>query len=58
MTVPARATADEDSVVRVVDAVFLAGADEEFVARLHTLLLTRVAARLATTNDLIRSLSR
>lgn len=54
----ARAVVDEVSVVRVVDHAFLTGQRDGFVDDLRRLLLEHIAARLATTNDLIRSLSR
>lgn len=54
----ARATAETDAVVRVVDAEVVADRDDAFAAELNRLVLGHVAARLAATNEIVRSLSR
>ncbi|MEO0492725.1 MAG: cyclic nucleotide-binding domain-containing protein [Actinomycetota bacterium] len=54
----ARATAEVDTVVRRVDADVFADRDSAFAAELNRLVLAHVAARLAATNEIVRSLSR
>ncbi|MEM9204060.1 MAG: SulP family inorganic anion transporter [Actinomycetota bacterium] len=54
----ARAAAEEQTDLRVVDRAFVEGQGDDFERVLNRLLLRHVSARLTATNDLVRSLSR